>query len=190
MSELKKKVSADAPKAKTRPEPPERVPIDRSVEVESGRRGLEAMRWAVVLMNASGWLLIAAIVFSLVAAFFAWRQAPAEVYVTTTDGGLFLAPSVTDPKQLPERFLDLTAEDRAIAEARKAAPASSNAVQGPTSAAASAAASAVAAGGGLAGAPGAADSGAGGSPGANGGAAQAADPASGAQPAAADGQLH
>jgi len=92
----------------------ERFPIDRSFEVESARRGLETLPWSLRLMSASSFLLAASAVCSLASIYFAYRQPPAEIYVATTDGGLFLAPSVMNPHGLQARFDALSAESRSL----------------------------------------------------------------------------
>jgi len=92
----------------------ERLPIDRSFEVESARRGLETLPWSLRLMSASTVLLGASVVCSLASIYFAYRQPPAEIYVATTDGGLFLAPSVMNPHGLEPAFAALDAESRSL----------------------------------------------------------------------------
>lgn len=66
-----------------------REAIAMDIARESARRNIDVIVWYKRLISVSVSLLAASMLFTLVAALFAWRQAPPDVYASAVDGPLY-----------------------------------------------------------------------------------------------------
>lgn len=98
-----------------------RVDIDRSVAAEASRRNIEIIVWYKRLINATLGLLVASIMFTLVAVLFAAIQPMPALYGTALDGALRPISYVRDSKdpRLEELRASLVSEQMSRKELAK-----------------------------------------------------------------------
>lgn len=87
-------------------------PIARDMGAESSRRNIEIVIWYKRLITGTLGLLALSALFTLLAALFAWRQSPPQVYASAQDGQLYRLEGTkrASPEELGELLKALQSE--------------------------------------------------------------------------------
>lgn len=107
---MAKKQSVGKGGAKVEAYPVEPLALD--IGAESSRRNIEVVIWYKRLISGALGLLALSALFTLLAAIFAWRQSPPEVFASALDGQLYRLEGTKNPSpgELGELFKALRSE--------------------------------------------------------------------------------